>query len=97
MFSPGHLPVHKSTAGIETWTGHGRQSGHRRVSPGQRQGVAPAVDLQKEEKCTEWITDMDFKDALYVKIFTFIVFAATYCLFFISQKKITLCVYGCGF
>lgn len=47
MFSPGHLPVHKSTAGMETWTGH---RGHGGVSPGQRHGAAPAVDLHEEDK-----------------------------------------------
>lgn len=49
-FSPGQLPVHESTAGMETWTGHRRHSGHGGVSPGQRHGAAPTVDLHKEDK-----------------------------------------------
>lgn len=53
-FSPGHLPVHQSTAGMGTWTGHRRHSGHGGVSPGQRHGAAPAVELQDKYGSETW-------------------------------------------
>lgn len=47
MFIPGHLSVQESMADMETGARYRGQSGHGGVSPGQRHGVAPAVDLHQ--------------------------------------------------
>lgn len=72
-FGPGHLPVHKSTTRMETWTGHRRHSGHGGVSPGQRHGAAPAVDLHEGDVMDR--TNQKHGGELDVKISSHVVFA----------------------